>query len=365
MKRTYLFFTIFIFAFILNNLSHAQPSEPFNDDTSQLQVGTKESPPFAMKDNDGNWSGISIELWSRIAEDLGINYQINEFNLENLMQEIRENSIDIAVGSLSITADREQVMDFTHPFYSSGLAVAVKGDTSDWLFVMSRIFSAEFLSVLATLALLLLVVGFLVWIFERKQNEAEFGGSNLDGIFSGFWWSAVTMTTVGYGDKSPVTLGGRIIALIWMFAGIIAISGITASITSALTVGQLQSSIQSPADLRKVVVGTVPDSTSANYLESHRVRSQNYDDVTTALDALSKGSIDAVVYDEPILRYWVLNHPTDETLKVLPFTFVRQDYGFALPSKNQLREDINIAMLQIITSEEWKDYLDTQLGKSE
>ncbi|MCS0460101.1 transporter substrate-binding domain-containing protein [Rhizobium favelukesii] len=35
-------------------------------------MGTKEAPPFAMKDADGNWSGISIELWREVAQKLGL-----------------------------------------------------------------------------------------------------------------------------------------------------------------------------------------------------------------------------------------------------------------------------------------------------
>ncbi|MGO2102628.1 MAG: ion channel [Psychroflexus halocasei] len=44
------------------------------------------------------------------------------------------------------------------------------------------------------------------------------------------------MTTVGYGDKSPLSLGGRIVGLIWMFMAVIILSSLTAGIASALTV---------------------------------------------------------------------------------------------------------------------------------
>ncbi len=47
-----------------------------------------------------------------------------------------------------------------------------------------------------------------------------------------FWWAIVTMTTVGYGDFSPETPGGRIFAVFIMFAGITLVSLLTASISS-------------------------------------------------------------------------------------------------------------------------------------
>ena len=82
-----------------------------------------------------------------------------------------------------------------------------------------------------------------MWLFERKRNKEMFG-QGIKGLGAGFWWSAVTMTTVGYGDKAPVTAAGRTIGFIWMFAAILLISGLTASIASALTVSSLDSKIE-------------------------------------------------------------------------------------------------------------------------
>ena len=74
------------------------------------------------------------------------------------------------------------------------------------------------------------VVGVVMWLGERRRNQAQFGGTAAHGIGAGLWWSAVTMTTVGYGDKAPVTILGRLLGLVWMFAAIIIISSFTAAI---------------------------------------------------------------------------------------------------------------------------------------
>ena len=73
------------------------------------------------------------------------------------------------------------------------------------------------------------------------------------------------MTTVGYGDKHPKTMGGRIVSLIWMFTGIILFSFFTATITSMLTVKQLDTSVHGLEDLKKALVGTMPYTTSENF----------------------------------------------------------------------------------------------------
>jgi ABC-type amino acid transport substrate-binding protein len=44
----------------------------------ELVVGTKEAPPFAMKDEHGNWQGISIDLWRRVADGMGLHYRFTE-----------------------------------------------------------------------------------------------------------------------------------------------------------------------------------------------------------------------------------------------------------------------------------------------
>ncbi|MEJ2201315.1 MAG: transporter substrate-binding domain-containing protein, partial [Desulfuromonadaceae bacterium] len=149
-------------------------------ETKVLRVGTKEAPPFAMKDEDGQWSGLSIDLWRQVAADLGIAYELQEHDISGLLAGIEEGSLDVAVAALTITAQREERMDFTHPFYSSGLGIAVRaGDKGGWFRVLERIFSPEFFKVLASLALVLLFFGGLVWLFERRKNPDQFGGGSL------------------------------------------------------------------------------------------------------------------------------------------------------------------------------------------
>lgn len=204
-------------------------------------------------------------------------------------------------------------------------------------------------------------VGALVWFFERRSNPDQFGGANSHGILSGLWWSAVTMTTVGYGDKSPVTLGGRIVALVWMFASIIIISGVTAAITSALTVDELQSSIRGPKDLAKIRVATIAGSTSESYLQRNRIRTRLFETPLGALQAVSSERIDAFVYDAPILRY-LATVEMDAPVQVLPIVFERQDYGIALYQGCEYRESINRELLRIINQPAWQNTLFLYLG---
>lgn len=331
----------------------------------KLIVGTKQAPPFAIKNPDGSWSGISIDLWRAIASELNYSYELRELDLKGLLDKVRDGSLDAAVAALTITAERERLFDFTHSFYTTGLGIAVaKRKEGGWLSLVRGIFSVEFLQVIAFLALVLLLLGALIWLFEKKRNPGQFGGSPTSGIFSGFWWAAVTMTTVGYGDKAPVTFGGRVVATIWMFVGIIAISAFIAAVTSALTVDRLESSIQGPEDLARARVATVANSAPEVYLRERRRAYRTYKNLLAGLRSVAEGKVDAVVYDEPLLRYLVITE-LQGRVEVLPRIFERQNYGIALPSGSGLREPINPVLLEKIGGPWWQETLYRYLGKQD
>lgn len=326
-----------------------------------LIVATRHVPPFSIKQDDGSWQGISIELWRQIADRLDLEYRFREMGLKEMLDAVQRHEVDAAVAALTITSDREQRMDFTHPFLSTGLGIAVPLSAgSGWLAVTQRFFSTRFLKVVTALLGILLLIGILVWFFERRRN-AQFGGTPAQGIGSGLWWSAVTMTTVGYGDKSPQTLGGRAVALVWMFASIIIISSFTAAIATALTIGELGGKVQGKNDLARARISSVADSTSAQYLLQAKLSFRTESSLPDALEYLANGAVDAVVYDAPIMRYQVRNKYADR-LSVLPGSFARQDYGIALPTASPYRETINQALLEELNTQTWEDLMFSYLG---
>jgi ABC-type amino acid transport substrate-binding protein len=201
----------------------------------------------------------------------------------------------------------------------------------------------------------------MVWLFERKLNSAHFGGNTLQGIGSGFWFSAVTMTTVGYGDKHPKTTGGRIVSLIWMFIAVILVSLFTATITSMLTVKQLTTSVRGLEDLKRDLVGTMPYTTSEFFLKNSLISFKTYKSVVEGLEALVNGEIKAFVYDEPELRY-IIKHQFHGKLEVLPHRYSQENYGIALVNNSLLQKSINRVLLQKIRQQEWQKTLYHYLG---
>ena len=328
----------------------------------ELVIATKVAPPFAFRGPDSEWTGISIQLLSTIADELDIAYRLEEATLDDMIDGVANGRFGGAIAAMSITPGREEQVDFTFPFYSTGLGIAVNPDVGGgWLRVARNFFTAEFLLVLAGLSAVLLLAGAAAWFFERRGNEEEFKPDLARGLGDGFWWAAVTMTTVGYGDKSPRTLGGRIVGLIWMFTAMLIVASFTAAIAASLTVGQLGGKVRDAADLADVRVGVIDGSSGAEELSERNIRTRPFDDVEAGFEALKAERIDAFVHDRPLLQFMTLENYQGE-IRVLPDPIGRQDYAIALPPGSELREPVNRALLARVRSPEWGRVVEGYLG---
>jgi ABC-type amino acid transport substrate-binding protein len=325
-------------------------------------VAVRESPPFAMRDDAGSWEGLSVALWQTVAESLGLDFRWQEMPLAETLEAVEAGRVDVAIVALTITPERERRLDFSHPYLVSGLTLAYRSaDDSAWLDALRGFASWDFLRAVASLTLVLLAAAVAVWLFERKQNPEQFGGDALRGLGSGFWWSAVTMTTVGYGDKAPRTLGGRIVGLVWMFGSVIIIASFTAAIAASITVNRLGTDLLRGRALEDLSIGAVADSAAQEHAASRGLRVRAYPAIGDALRALQADQLDVVLHDEPILRY-LQREQEDAAVDIAPRSLVRDDYGFGMPSGSPLREPINRALLTAIQQASWGDVRRRYLG---
>jgi len=324
-------------------------------------VGVTLVEPFVIKGKEGAYRGLAMDLWDVVAQDLGLEYKVVELDLADLLNAVKAGVVDVAVGPLTVTSAREKEMDFSHPFYHTGLALAVRDHLAvGWRETFRHLFSGRPMLVLFAVLVGLVLMGALVWLAERRANRDQFG-DGVRGVGHSLWWAAQTLSSVGYGDKTPITLPGRVLAFVWMMASMVLVSLFTAVITTALTVNHINQTVRNVHDLLEVRVGTVAASSSETFLTKHRVDFARYPGPEDGLKALGHGDIDAFVFDAPILQYLV-KHQLDDAVKVLDKTFDPQDYAFALPNQSPWRKEINAALLRAIHGESWREAIYLYLG---
>ena len=72
---------------VMNTPSWA--AEPTESEAVQI-VGLVPAPPFAMKDSEGNWEGIAVDLWRHVAHDLGLRFELQEMAIPDLVAGLQQ-----------------------------------------------------------------------------------------------------------------------------------------------------------------------------------------------------------------------------------------------------------------------------------
>lgn len=319
-------------------------------------MATRNIEPFSFI-KDGQRTGYSIELWKAIADDLQLDYSTLEVGTaRQMVADVQAGKADIGVGALSITSEREKQVDFTQPFFESGLQVLVRkekpGAASALHAVAVNLLTPELAYGIAITLLVMLGISHLVWRFEHPVNEEMWPRSYWQGIGESFWWTISIFLVGGADNKGPIGAGGRIVATAWMFASVIAVSLLTASLSAVLTVNSLPGDINGPDDLYGKEVGTIAGSVAESWIRKQvspggqTVIAKSYPGVQQSLQALRSGKVKAVVYDAPILEYYI-HGSNGEDLVLVGDVFERSNYGFAVKTGSPLRERINQAMLRL------------------
>ncbi|MEK4801231.1 transporter substrate-binding domain-containing protein [Oceanobacillus sp. FSL K6-0118] len=87
--------------------------------------------PFEFKGEDGEYTGFDIELMKAIAEEAGFEINLETTNFDGVIPGLQTGQFDIAIAGISITEDRKQVIDYSDPYYESGLQIGVAKDNDE------------------------------------------------------------------------------------------------------------------------------------------------------------------------------------------------------------------------------------------
>jgi polar amino acid transport system substrate-binding protein len=325
---------------LLPGSAHAQPSPP----PETLKVAIKPLEPFVVKREDGSYAGYSIDLWQEVARRNG---WATEFvwteTVTDLLKQVESGSVDAGIAGISMTKEREDVVDFSYPMFNGGLQVMVsQGNKTTWRDTFGRIFSPTLARLMGFLLLVLFVAGNLVWMFNRHRDDYPTG--YIRGVGEGMWWAGSTITANEPVGRDPSRAWSRVVSLIWVFAGIILVANLTASISSKLTVQSIQGQINGVDDLAGKKIITVAGTTAAKELSVRGLRFTEVAKIDDAYAELLSNGADAIVYDAPVLQYRS-SHAGKGKMRVVGEIFRPEPYGIAVPTGSVRREQIDSAIL--------------------
>ena len=241
---------------------------------------------------------------------------------------------DAVVGDVTILANRSLYVDFTLPYTESGVRMLVpvrdKRQKTAWTFL--KPLSADLW--LGTGAFFVFT-GFIVWFIEHRTNQ-EFRGPPASQIGSIFYFSFSTLV-FAHREKIVNNLS-RIAVVVWLFVVLILQQSYTASLSSILTVEQLQPTVTNLDEVirRGDYVGYLNDSFLPGLLKRLKINESKmipFNSPEEYNDALSTGRVAVIVDEIPYLKLFLSKYCHNYTMvgptyKFDGFGYVSDFYSF-------------------------------------
>jgi len=310
-----------------------------------LTVTTVTRPPFSMVEG-GQESGFSMDLLAALGESLGWDYRVERVaQFPQMFDAVRGGQADLAIANISITAARETVMDFSQPIFEAGLQIMVPASDAAGSSLWRAVLSPDLLLAIGAAFLLLFGGGMLMWLFERRA-QPYFDRPVHEAWFPSFWWALNLVVNGGFEERVPRTLPGRLFGVVLVVSSLFIVSVFVAKITSVMTVEAISGSVNSVNDLYGKRVATIEGSTAAGFLDRREVGYDAYDNLAPLLRAFEEGRAEAVVFDAPVLSYYVNTDGRDLARLTGP-VFLRENYGIVFPTGSPLVEEVNQALLAL------------------
>ena len=339
-------------------------------DSPPMRIGIHEKPPYATRNAKGEWDGLGVQLWKDIAEIARLRFEFVEMPFEQILPAIGEGRLDAAVGEFTITADGEQAVRFTQPYLisSAGAAMHTKIWRIDWKQIAGEFISWPLALVLLAILAGIFLVSFCLWVIERHHQVGHFRGG-LQGFGSALWFSASTVTGVGYGDKIPATFIGRMISFVWMLMGVLLVAGFTATVASSMSAARISDSgrnVEQLGDLRHYSCGVMRGSFTEQILIRDGIDCATFETYEEAFQALNNDRIETVIGDKICLRYYVKQWAQRKPpVHFVVSSVTNENIFIGIPVRPGLPEyhEINMALLRTIYTEAWQGALRRWLGE--
>lgn len=294
-------------------------------------INIKSSPP----------TGAAVEILDQVTAENLWTYETVLFpDIESGMESLRNGSIDILAGDIPITHSGFSTVEFSHPFFHSGLQILVpeKSKVSTLSF-LTDLFDLVHLEMFWAIFAAVLALTLFVYWFEKRHNP-DFPKTRKDGLAEAFYY-VVTLALTGKSTyKGFPGVLGRLVMIVWIVLGIIVVAYVTSSITSAMTVEKLKGKIHGPNDLKDKRVAVVEKSAAQAYMKENGIFQQSFPSLEEAVKFMLSGGADAVVDGAPQVQTIDFKQPNIPVKTAGP-VFSKTTYGFAFPTGSPLRLPFN------------------------
>ena len=336
-----------------------RPAPTLPPGTRAMKVGVFELPPYAKRAGGNDWSGVAVTLFREVASKLGLSFEFVEYaNTSAAVHALASGECDFLGVGLDPTPDRETEIDFSHAFEQSGTSAAVRLDRTPSVLHMGRqVLNSNLPVMLAWVLGFMVTVALAMTVLERRRSQSHFSGSWLKSFGESLWWSVTTMSTVGYGDRVPVTWRGKLLGGLWMLVAFALMSILAGVIASDLTVSRFRPAISNLKALAKARVGAVTDSAAAMDAEAQGMKPRTFATLGDALEALQRQELDAVLGDTAAIKYLVRETYALD-LTVLPEPLVVEYACIPMSPRlpREVRDPFNYWVLRITESANWQTY---------
>jgi ABC-type amino acid transport substrate-binding protein len=312
-----------------------------------LRVAMAGAPPFVMTSKSGEPAGFTIELWQSLAAANGWSTaEIRKFGtMDEALAAVSRGECDVLVGNTSITSEREKIVEFSQPYYRSGLQIMVSEQRGHIARFFERLFVPEHMKVLGGVLLGVLIATLAVAAFERRHNP-DFPKTRGAGFAEAFYY-VMGLVTGKSSYKGFSGVLGRLVLVGWMLASLFVVAYVNGVLISSMTADLVLGRIHGPGDLRNHLIGLVGGSQSEAYAQAGNLDYVAYPDLDTAVAALVRDKVACLIGDAPVLEYYDFTHPRIPIHEEGPI-FQPVNYGFAMPQNSPLQEAINVELLHLI-----------------
>ncbi len=203
-----------------------------------LKVGViLQDKPFSWQESNKMYTGIAVDIFSHIAEELKWKYTFIPINppLENVFDRVQKGEFDIIVGPISITHERYQKVDFSLPFFLNSLGIIVKRDDSkNIFFIMMNDIGEKIGYIMPFLLTYFFIIMICFYLIDNIKNFSWKPRNILSKLGNAFWQTLVILIHPEFKESKRIIK--RIILLAWVLPSTIFFSMIVGSIVSTISV---------------------------------------------------------------------------------------------------------------------------------